>query len=528
MFLVTDTEKIGVGLSDSTYVLCAMESDLVWSKTGTVLSPKTANDAIDIQTSTNGFAVKGVAQNPGGYIGGEFISEADGGIGITGLATGIISQGGLFVGTGYAIVAECNTNTAPVVGVFKTSTVDNVAAPMCEQKHSSAGATTGFGVKDTIDITGAISSEVHTVRTAATTVKREVWLINAGTLTKVHQIDGDGKHTLPTYGSGTFMGTVAKLLAVTASGEVIETDEPDTSNWTKTGTTLTPKVANDIVDVTTNVALANAIKGLNGEGIGVYGEGLNGVKGVATESGVGTTGEATEGNGVVATNTKRDNATHRVTKTTSADGDSIGNMIVMQRKTGGDAVEGLGGSLLWQIDDNDGNNLDAGQIDVKWTGVGVSSQMDVYLRRNGTYERKLALLQTGQAILDQYGSNSFTGTAAQNLAVTSSGEVIEGVVPQAINSQSGTTYTLAATDAGKLIRMTNSAAITLTIPKNSTIAIPVGTKIEVEQVGAGVVTATEATDVTINPAAKKTWGQYSVITLQKVATDVWNVIGGSA
>lgn len=97
-----------------------------------------------------------------------------------------------------------------------------------------------------------------------------------------------------------------------------------------------------------------------------------------------------------------------------------------------------------------------------------------------------------------------------------------------INEQTGTTYTLVLTDAGKLVRCSNAAAITLTIPKNSSVAFATGTRILVEQQGAGVVTVAPVDgDVTINSTAKKTWGQYSVIELIKLGTDLWNVVGGS-
>ena len=97
-----------------------------------------------------------------------------------------------------------------------------------------------------------------------------------------------------------------------------------------------------------------------------------------------------------------------------------------------------------------------------------------------------------------------------------------------INAQTGTTYTLVLTDAGKLVRCSNANAITLTIPKNSSVAFATGTIIKVEQQGAGVVTVAPVdTDVTINSGAKKTWEQYSVIELIKLDTNLWNVIGGS-
>ena len=59
---------------------------------------------------------------------------------------------------------------------------------------------------------------------------------------------------------------------------------------------------------------------------------------------------------------------------------------------------------------------------------------------------------------------------------------------QAINDQTGTTYTVQASDLGKCIRLSNAAAITLAVP--DTIVIPAGFRalIPVVQVGAGQIT----------------------------------------
>lgn len=103
-----------------------------------------------------------------------------------------------------------------------------------------------------------------------------------------------------------------------------------------------------------------------------------------------------------------------------------------------------------------------------------------------------------------------------------------GASELSINSQTGTSYTLATTDASNtLIRMNNAAAITLTLPLNSSVSIAIGSVITVEQQGAGIVTVTPASSVTINTTARKTWGQNAVIQLIKVGENVWNVIGGS-
>ena len=95
-----------------------------------------------------------------------------------------------------------------------------------------------------------------------------------------------------------------------------------------------------------------------------------------------------------------------------------------------------------------------------------------------------------------------------------------------INTQTGTTYTLVLTDAGKRVRCNNANAITLTVPQNSSVAFAIGTWVEVEQIGAGVVTSAEDTNVTLN-GGLKTWGQYTTIRYTKVDTNTWTVDGGS-
>lgn len=57
-----------------------------------------------------------------------------------------------------------------------------------------------------------------------------------------------------------------------------------------------------------------------------------------------------------------------------------------------------------------------------------------------------------------------------------------------INAQTGTTYTLVAADSGKVVELTNAAAVTLTLPNN----LAVGFCCTLVQGGAGQVTTTPA------------------------------------
>lgn len=105
-----------------------------------------------------------------------------------------------------------------------------------------------------------------------------------------------------------------------------------------------------------------------------------------------------------------------------------------------------------------------------------------------------------------------------------------GVGNQAIeNAQTGTTYTLALTDAGKLVTLTNASAITLTIPTNASVAFPVNTRIDLLQYGAGQVTVGGAGVTIYSSGSKlKLTGQYSGASLWKKATDTWVLMGDIA
>ena len=95
----------------------------------------------------------------------------------------------------------------------------------------------------------------------------------------------------------------------------------------------------------------------------------------------------------------------------------------------------------------------------------------------------------------------------------------------AINAQTGTTYTAASTDVGKLITLSNAAAIALTIPPS---VFAVGDQINIMQGtgGSGVVTISGAS-VTLNSngAKLKTNGQYAVATILCTAANVFLVFG---
>lgn len=96
-----------------------------------------------------------------------------------------------------------------------------------------------------------------------------------------------------------------------------------------------------------------------------------------------------------------------------------------------------------------------------------------------------------------------------------------------LNAQTVTTYNLVLTDAHKTVTLTNGSAIDLRIPLNSSIAFPIGTRIEIIQGGAGQITILPTGGVTVNSSGGKTKlaAQYAVATILKVATDTWYLFG---
>lgn len=123
-----------------------------------------------------------------------------------------------------------------------------------------------------------------------------------------------------------------------------------------------------------------------------------------------------------------------------------------------------------------------------------------------------------------------SSTGAPSFRVLESTDLPSHSHPEAqrigINNQTGTTYTAVATDAGKMVRCNNAAAITLTLPTGG--VYTVGDVVMVRQVGAGQITATGGTINAPAGVSAKTRVQGSVMSLHCVATDTWDASGDLA
>ena len=136
---------------------------------------------------------------------------------------------------------------------------------------------------------------------------------------------------------------------------------------------------------------------------------------------------------------------------------------------------------------------------------------------NSTSTTSSVLAATPTAVKSAYdlaSTANTTANAAQPAALT-------------LNAQTGTTYTLIASDATKLVTLSNAGGITLTLPPS---VFSTGQQINLAQLGAGQVTFAAGVGVTIvstgaTVAAPKINKQYGAATAICTAANTFLVVG---
>jgi hypothetical protein len=168
-----------------------------------------------------------------------------------------------------------------------------------------------------------------------------------------------------------------------------------------------------------------------------------------------------------------------------------------------------------------------------------TTSVDGYLSATDwtTFNNKVATSRTISTTAPLTGGGSLA--ANRTLAITQSTTTTDGYLSSTdwntfnnkaskvntFNRQSAS-YTLVLSDASKIIEMNVASANTLTIPTNASVAFPIGTEIQVLQYGVGQTTIAGA-GVTLNSKSGqlKIANRYTGVTLVKVGTDEWYVIG---
>lgn len=149
------------------------------------------------------------------------------------------------------------------------------------------------------------------------------------------------------------------------------------------------------------------------------------------------------------------------------------------------------------------------------------------------------LVKDGAAAMRTLGSGIDTsfvdlkgGTTGQVLSKTSGTDLAFSWIEQddttlSFNAQTGTTYTLVASDVAKLVTTSNAAAVTVTIPPSVFVA---GNQINVQSIGVGLTSFVAGAGVTITStgataAAPGLRARYSACTVICTASNVFTVIG---
>lgn len=132
------------------------------------------------------------------------------------------------------------------------------------------------------------------------------------------------------------------------------------------------------------------------------------------------------------------------------------------------------------------------------------------------------------AVATEVNSNfSAVKTLLDTVETNTDGKVSKALT---LNVQTGVSYTLLLVDDSKVVSLNNASAVTLTVPPNSSVAFPIGSQVNLLQTGAGQVTVAAGAGVTLRSQGSrfKLNGQYAAVSLLKIATDEWVLIGNTA
>lgn len=119
----------------------------------------------------------------------------------------------------------------------------------------------------------------------------------------------------------------------------------------------------------------------------------------------------------------------------------------------------------------------------------------------------------GSAVLNNLSNAQVTITTEQRIS---------------INEQTTASYTLQLSDVGKLITMNNNNGNLIIVPLESSVDFPIGSKIDISQIGPGTSSVTFQNGVSLNSNSnyRVLSNRYSGVTVVKINTDSWLLIGG--
>ena len=167
-------------------------------------------------------------------------------------------------------------------------------------------------------------------------------------------------------------------------------------------------------------------------------------------------------------------------------------------------------------------------------GDWIISDGSTWSRVDNTDAVSMVAGRTGNIVLTKsdVGLSNVDNTSDINKPVstattTAINTAVKGTTITSINTQIGTSYTLVLSDSNKLITLSNASPITVTVPLFSAVPYDIGTKIDFIQLDVGKVTFAPSGAVIINSTSgyKSISGQYIAVSLIKIATDTWILLG---
>jgi hypothetical protein len=160
------------------------------------------------------------------------------------------------------------------------------------------------------------------------------------------------------------------------------------------------------------------------------------------------------------------------------------------------------------------------------TNFGWTTPDDTDLVKDGAAAIRTALGGVDTSFVDLKG-----GTTGQVLAKNSGTDLDFTWTEQDdttldFNAQTGTTYTLVATDKAKLVTTSNASPVTVTIPADVFVA---GNQINIQSIGVGLTTisggAVTITSTGASSSAPVLRARYSAATIICTATNVFTILG---
>lgn len=228
--------------------------------------------------------------------------------------------------------------------------------------------------------------------------------------------------------------------------------------------------------------------------------------GVVTVTQPGTSATLTLANGSTLATSGANSITLTSTGATNVTLPTSGTLMTNPMTTGGDVIYGGASGVPTRLANGSANQVLTSQgttLAPVWATPGAGSGT---VTNTGALTANRLIIGNAGADVTALGSLGTTTTllhgnaaGAPTFGAVNLATDVTGVIPTAINAQTGTTYTVVAGDQGKLVTFSNGAAVAVTLPQ-ATGSFTTGWSCSFLNLGAGIVTVTPTTS-TWNAAA---------------------------